>query len=100
LSEATKSGSTNLPVKKRWRSQKKKFQTVADHILSCLESGGKTFNQLYEGLAGLGISDHPRGDAKGYLSDVLRDLLLWERSIEQREERVYTLAKKQKEKVN
>jgi hypothetical protein len=90
LSKTTGNVSTDLP-KKRWRSQKKKLQTVTDHIRSCLESGGKTFNQLYEGLAGLGISDH-------YLSDVLRDLLLWERSIKQQEERVYTLAKKPKGK--
>jgi hypothetical protein len=43
-----------------------------------LQSGGKTFDALYEPISGLGISDH-------YLSDVLRDMLLWEKSIEQKQ---------------
>jgi hypothetical protein len=89
LSPKTGKGSTNS--KKRWRSQKKKLEAVTAHIRSCLQSGGKTFDQLYEGLSGMGISDH-------YFSDVLRDLLLWEHRIEQRlefnknteeEERIY-----------
>ncbi len=80
-------GSKTKENKRRW---------VVSCIQESLSSGGKTFDELAEPLLKVGIS-------LDYLSDILRDLLLYDGVLEQKQEvndkfeeqdRVYTWRQK------
>lgn len=87
----------SLPKKKRvwrkrlWRTATKKREFIVAHISKELTDGPKTFDELHEGVKRAGITDH-------YLSDILGDMLLYERTIVSKwngEQRIYRWADSQ-----
>jgi hypothetical protein len=70
-------------LRHRWKTHDKKYEYVIKHILRKLKKHPKTFDELLAGMVHLGVREH-------YLSDILCDMLLHDKTIVSEEDETET----------